>query len=71
MRLELSNVVHIGLPVLDVALVVTGHHPVVVVRPHHRTNRAIVSLQKNAKTMNVIFKLNKNLHTLPEELFQS
>lgn len=43
-RLESAYIVHVRLPVLDVALMVTGHHPVVVVRPHHRSDRTVVRL---------------------------
>ena len=39
------DVVHVGLPVLDVAAVVAGDHPLVVVRPHHRPHRRVVRLQ--------------------------
>jgi len=46
MALEHLNVVHIGLPVLDVARVIRRHHPLLVVGPHHRPNRRIVRLQK-------------------------
>lgn len=45
MGLEHFNIVHVRLPVLHVAGVVTRHHPTVVVAPHHRPNGAIVRLK--------------------------
>ena len=43
--LEHFDVVHVGLPVLDVAAVVAGDHPLVVVRPDHGAHRRVVRLQ--------------------------
>ena len=39
------HVVHVGLPVLDDALVISRHHPLIVVTPYHRTDGRIVRLQ--------------------------
>lgn len=44
-RLKLNSLIHVGLPVLDVAVVVAGHHPAVVVRPDHRADGDCVSLK--------------------------
>lgn len=46
MGLEHFNIVHVALPILDVASVVPGHHPYVVVGPHHCSHRAVVCLKK-------------------------
>mmetsp|Transcript_5308 Transcript_5308/g.14974 ORF Transcript_5308/g.14974 Transcript_5308/m.14974 type:complete len:207 (+) Transcript_5308:1141-1761(+) len=43
-RLELLHVVHIGLPVLDVTVVLSGHHVVSIVRPHNTPNRGVMRL---------------------------
>lgn len=45
MSLEHLDVVHVGLPVLDVAAVVRRQHPHVVVRPGHGSHWAVVGLQ--------------------------
>jgi len=45
MALEHLHVVHVGLPVLDVALVVAGHHPLLVAAPYHRSDGAVVRLE--------------------------
>ena len=45
-NLEHLDVVHVELPVLDVAAVVAGHHPSVVVTPLHRSHRGVVGLGK-------------------------
>jgi len=44
--LKLLHIVHVGLPVLDEAIVVACDHPVVVVRPHHRSHRHCMSLKQ-------------------------
>ena len=44
-RLEHLDVVHVGLPVLDVAAVVSSQHPHVVVGPGHGAHRAVVGLR--------------------------
>jgi hypothetical protein len=49
MSLKHLHVVHVRLPVLDEAGIVTGHHPTVVVGPHHRPNRAVVSLPRKER----------------------
>lgn len=49
MRLEHLHVVHVRLPVLDVARVIARHHPAVVVGPHHRSDGTIVGLKGNIK----------------------
>jgi hypothetical protein len=38
------NVVHIWLPIFDVPAMVSSHHPDIIVRPYHATDRAVVSL---------------------------
>ena len=42
--LEQLHIVHVGLPVFDKTSCVAGHHPLVIVGPHHRTNTAVVGL---------------------------
>lgn len=49
MYLEHFDVVHVGLPVLDVAAVVAGDHPLVVAGPHHGAYRRVVGLQDGLK----------------------
>jgi hypothetical protein len=49
MALDHFHVVHVGLPVFDIALVVASDHPLLVSAPDHRTDRAIVSLQNGFK----------------------
>ena len=49
------DVVHIWLPVLDVAPVVTGHHPNIVVRPNHTADRAIVSLHFGNEKVRTVY----------------
>ena len=49
MRLEHLDVVHVALPVLDVAAVVARHHPHVVVTPLHGPHRAVVGLENGLK----------------------
>lgn len=44
MRRECFDEVHVGLPVLDDAVVVTGQHPVLVVTPHHGAHCTVVGL---------------------------
>ena len=44
MGLEGVHVVEVGLPVLDEAAVVGGHHPHTFVRPHHTAHWAVVTL---------------------------
>ena len=44
--LEHLDVVHVGLPVLDVAAVVGRQHPHVVVGPGHGTHWAVVGLRE-------------------------
>lgn len=44
MSLEHLDVVHVGLPVLDVAAVVRRQHPHVIVRPGHSPHRTVVGL---------------------------
>lgn len=44
-RLKLDRLVHVGLPVLDEAIVVARHHPTVVVRPDHRAHGHSMSLR--------------------------
>lgn len=44
MRLKHANIVHVRLPVFDEASVISGHHPVVVVRPHHGANGNVMCL---------------------------
>lgn len=48
-RLVHLHVVHVGLPVLNIAAMVAGHHPAVVVRPHHRPHRNVVGLLGNIR----------------------
>lgn len=48
MRLEHFDVVHVGLPILDVPRMVPGHHPAVVVTPHHCTDRTVVCLEQTS-----------------------
>lgn len=44
-RLIHLDVVHVRLPVLDVAAVVSSHHPAIIVRPDHGTDGGVMSLQ--------------------------
>lgn len=43
--LEHSDVVHVALPVFDIAAVIAGHHPLVSAAPGHTSDRKIVSLK--------------------------
>lgn len=43
--LEHLDVVHVGLPVLDVAAVVSRQHPHVIVRPGHGPHGAVMGLR--------------------------
>lgn len=45
-RLKHLDVVHIALPIFDVACVVPRHHPALIVRPYHCPYRAVVRLNR-------------------------
>lgn len=45
--LEELHIVHVGLPVLNKTSCVACHHPLVVMRPHHRPHTAVMGLGKD------------------------
>lgn len=45
-RLKHLDVVHVALPILDVACMISCDHPALVVRPHHCSYRTIMCLRK-------------------------
>lgn len=68
------DVVHIRLPILDVATMVTCHHPDIVVRPHHATDWAIVSLlvvRGETKKIRSFITYETISRSIPEELFRN
>lgn len=54
--LKLDRLVHVWLPIFDKAIVISRHHPTVIVRPNHRTNRYCVGLRISYILITVLVK---------------